>query len=415
MKIAVIGCGISGMVSAYLLSEDHEVHVFEANDYPGGHTCTVDVEVGGETYAVDTGFIVFNEKTYPNFIRLMRRLGVAWQTSGMSFSVQCERTGFYFSPSTLDSLFAQRRNILRPSFYRMLLDALRFRVALKKLLERRDDTQTLQDYLQTHRYSRYFIDHFIVPMGASIWSADPSGFRDFPARYFAAFFHNHGLLNIRRQPRWLVIRGGSRQYIAPLTRRYRDRIRLNCPVDRIRRRPSDVEVVPRHGEAEFFDEVVLAVHSDEALKLLDDPSDAERAVLAPIVYQPNDTVLHTDDALLPPRRAAWASWNYHIPKQAKSRVALTYDMNILQSLAAPLELCVSLNMTERIRPHRVIRRVTYEHPVYTPPSLAARRRHAQINGRNHTWFCGAYWGYGFHEDGVNSALAVTRHFGKGLE
>lgn len=414
MRIAVIGAGISGLTCAYLLSNEHEVTVYEANDYIGGHTHTVAVPLAGRTYAVDTGFIVFNRKTYPNFVKLMQALGVAWQPSDMSFSVHCLRTGLFYRPSTLGSLFAQRSNLLRPGFYRMLLDALRFRREALALLETDDDRTTLQAYLRQNRYGRLFIEKFIIPMGAAIWSADPERFQAFPARYLVEFFHNHGFLNLRDQPQWLVIKGGSRQYIEPLTRPFRNRIRLNAPVAAVRRGPEEVAVVTAAGEQNRFDQVILATHSDQALSLLADARDRERDILGAIAYQENHTTLHTDTAVLPPRRAAWASWNYRIPGDARRRVAVTYDMNLLQGLGAPEEFCVSLNMTDAIDPRKIIRKMVYHHPVYDPRSLAARRGQQALNGIDRTYFCGAYWGYGFHEDGVNSALAVCQHFGKAL-
>ncbi len=414
MRIAVVGSGISGMVSAYLLSQDHDIVVYEADNTLGGHTHTIDVSIKGISYPVDTGFIVFNEKTYPNFIKLMGSLGVAWQPSNMSFSVQCHRTGLVFSPSTLNALFVQRKNLFRPSFYRMLWDALRFRREASELIRSDDYRITLQSYLEQKKYSHSFIEHFIIPMGGAIWSADPVRFRKFPARYLVEFFHNHGFLNIRHQPQWRVIKGGSRQYIGPLTRPYKDRIRLNSPVASIKRFPENVEITTKGGDTAHFDQVVIATHSDQALQMLADPSDLERDVLGAIPYQENLAVLHTDTSLLPPKRTAWASWNYHIPKQEKGRVALTYNMNILQTLGATEAFCVTLNMPEKIHPDRVIQRIIYHHPVYDPNSLSARRKQDEVNGKNRTYFCGAYWGYGFHEDGVNSALSVCKHFGKTL-
>lgn len=414
MRIAVIGSGISGLTAAYLLSDEHEVVVFESADYIGGHTHTVDVKWGENTYAVNTGFIVFNEATYPNFIKLMKRLGVGWQPSQMSFSVKCEKTGLEFSPSTLNSLFTQRRNLLRPSFYRMLLDVFRFKKDSEELLRSADDRLALDDYLRRKGYSRSFIDHFIIPMGEAIWSADPRHFERFPARHFAQFFKNHGFLNVRNQPLWLTIRGGSRSYVEPITRSFKHNLRINCSVESLRRQSDHIEVIAAGAPPERFDTAIVATHSDQALALLADPSDAERSILGAIRYQENHTVLHTDTSILPTRKAAWASWNYHIPKRQLGRVAVTYDMNILQRLAAPVEFCVSLNLESRLEPSRVIRRMVYHHPVYCPESLAARRRWRELNGVNRTYFAGAYWGYGFHEDGVNSALEVCRHFGKAL-
>ena len=414
MRIAIIGSGISGMTSAYLLSEDHEVVVYEANDYIGGHTNTVDVSLNGQQYAVDTGFIVFNEKTYPNFVKLMKRLGVGWQDSVMSFSVQCDKTGLEFSPSNLNSLFIQRRNLLRPSFYRMLMDVVRFKRDSEALLESEDYSVTLAAFLNGKGYSRSFVEHFIIPMGEAVWSADPVKFNEFPARYFAQFFKNHGFLNIKDQPQWLTVKGRSRQYIKPITQAYADQIRLSCPIASVRRHADGVEIIPKNQPAEKFDEVVIAAHSDQALGMLDDPTDAEQNILGAIPYQENEAVLHCDESLLPSKRAAWASWNYHIPKEDTGRVAVTYDMNILQSIGAPEEFCVSLNLAKSINPEKIHRQYVYHHPVYNPESLTARESHSQISGVNHTHFAGAYWGYGFHEDGVRSAVEVCTHFNKTL-
>lgn len=414
MEIAVIGAGISGLVTAYLLSDDHDVTVFEANDYIGGHTHTVDASLNGHQYAVDTGFIVFNQKTYPNFVKLLKTLGVAWQTSDMSFSVHCRQTGLFYRPSTLNALFIQRKNIFSPKFYRMLRDALRFRHEALELLQGQDDQTSLHTYLEQKAYSSYFIEKFIVPMGAAIWSADPIQFREFPARYLVEFFYNHGFLNLRDQPQWLVVRGGSRQYIPPLISPLRGGIRLSTPVKTIHRALDRVEIVTASGEKEPFDQVVIATHSDQALRMIADPSGAERSILGAIPYQENLTILHTDTSVLPPKKEAWASWNYSIPATPEGRVAVTYDMNILQSIDAREEFCVSLNMQADLDPNKVIYRTNYHHPVYDPRSLAARRRQEEINGKNRTYYCGAYWGCGFHEDGVNSALAVCKHFGKSL-
>ena len=414
MKIAVIGSGVSGMVAAYLLSEEHEVTVFEANDYIGGHTNTIDVEMNGETYPVDTGFIVFNELNYPNLVKLLKRLGVAWRPSNMSFSVQSEESGLEYSPSSLQGLFAQRRNLFRPSFYRMLLDVKRFRREALELLEDDDHDVTLFEYLNDKSYSKAFIHHFILPMGEAIWSADPKQFEEFPARYFVQFFKNHAFLNIRNKPQWQVVEGGSRQYIQPLTKPYRDRVRLNCPVVSVTKGSDHVGITLQNGETERFDQAIIAAHSNQALAMLSDPSDREREILESMPYQHNETVLHTDASLLPSKRCAWASWNYLIPRKELGRVALTYDMNILQSIDAPVEFCVTLNLRDRIDPDRILSVLQYEHPVYTPNKVAAQKRHGEISGVDRLHFCGAYWGYGFHEDGVSSALAVCKYFGKSL-
>ena len=332
----------------------------------------------------------------------------------MSFSVQSEESGLEYSPSSLPGLFAQRRNLFRPSFYRMLLDVKRFRREALELLDDERDDVTLFEYLNDKSYSKAFIHHFIIPMGEAIWSADPKQFEEFPARYFVQFFKNHAFLNIRNKPRWQVIDGGSKQYIQPLTKPYRDRLRLNCPVVSVARGTDHVEISLQNGETERFDQAIIAAHSDQALAMLADPSDREREILESMPYQHNETVLHTDASLLPSKRCAWASWNYLIPRKELGRVALTYDMNILQSIDAPVEFCVTLNLRDRIDPDRILSVLQYEHPVYTPNKVAAQKRHGEISGVDRLHFCGAYWGYGFHEDGVSSALAVCKYFGKSL-
>ena len=415
MRIAVIGSGISGLTAARLLSAEHEVTVFEAGGYIGGHTHTVDVVCQGETYAVDTGFIVFNDRTYPNFVSLMQRLGVRRKPSVMSFSVKCEQTGLEYSPSTPDTLFCQRKNLVSPAFYRMIADIFRFRRSAGAVLADHDDNLTLGDYLSRNRYSPAFIRHFIIPMGAAIWSAGLGGFAKFPARLFVEFFTHHGFLSIRNQPQWYVVEGGSRAYIAPLTAPFQDRIRLNACVRSIARHPDHVTLNIAGGGREVYDQVIVATHSDQALALLSDPSEAERGILGDIPYRENHVLLHTDMTVLPESRKAWASWNYRIPREDSGESTVTYNMNMLQGLRAPETFLVSLNQNDAVRPDKIVQAFTYHHPVYTPRSLRARKQRDRINGVNRTWFCGAYWGYGFHEDGVNSALAVCSHFGKGID
>jgi len=414
MKIAVIGAGISGMLAAYLLHPDHDVTVFEAHDYAGGHTNTLTVERHGETYAVDTGFIVFNHWTYPNFAALLVRLGVASQPSTMSFSVTCEQTGLEYNGASLNTLFAQRRNLLRPSFHRMLRDILRFNRTASAVLRDSPSDTTLGDYLAAQDYSPEFVEQYLIPMGAAIWSANPQQMQDFPIHSFVRFFHNHGMLSINNRPQWRVITGGAHRYVEALTRPYRDRIRLHCPVQSVTRHPGHVAVTPRQGEAARFDHAVIATHSDQALALLADATERERAVLRAIPYQANDVILHTDSSLLPRHRRAWASWNYYRLREAHDRVTVTYNLNILQNLRAAEPFCVTLNRSEVIDPAKIIQRFTYHHPTYTHAAIAAQQQHDSLNGVNRTYFCGAYWGYGFHEDGVNSALAVCKYFGKGL-
>ena len=414
MKIAIIGGGISGLTTAHLLCGEHEVTLFEAGDYPGGHTNTLNITHDGTNYAVDTGFIVFNERTYPNFIKLLERLAVQSQPSVMSFSTVCETSGLQYSATNLDTLFAQRRNLLNLPFWRMLLEIFRFSRSSAELYGSSDLSLKLDDYLRAHGYSPLFIEKFLVPMGAAVWSADPSQFLTFPAAAFVQFFTNHGMLNIVDQPTWRVVTGGSRQYVEPLIRPFRDRIRLSTPVERVQRCGDRVTVTPHGGEPEYFDHVVLACHSDQALGMLADPSDTERELLGAIPYQQNDTVLHTDSRLLPSLPKARASWNCLLPRKQQGRVVLTYWMNLLQSIKAPVDFCVTLNSPEAIAPDSIIRRLVYHHPVYSTAAFEAQKRREEISGVNRTSYCGAYWSWGFHEDGVKSALAVCQQFGKGF-
>ncbi len=406
MRIAIVGSGIAGLVAARRLHPQHDITLFEANDYPGGHTHTLDVTSAGRDYAVDTGFIVFNDWTYPNFIQLLDELEVGSQATRMSFSVRCAGTGLEYNGANLNTLFAQRRNLLKPSFHRMLRDILRFNRTAPGLLDRRDDP-TLGDYLRSEGYGPGFINHYIIPMGAAIWSSDPVYMLDMPARFFIRFFKNHGLLSVNQQPQWRVIRGGSREYVTPLIAPFRDRIRLASPVRRIRRLPNKVAICTDAVQGEAFDQVVIATHSDQALAMLVDPSPAERDILGAIPYQENDVVLHTDTRLLPRRQLAWAAWNYHIPREPQQQVAVTYNMNLLQGLQAPETFCVTLNHSAAIDPTKVLARLRYQHPVFTLRAVKAQSRRAEISGVNRTWYCGAYWHNGFHEDGVVSALDIT--------
>jgi uncharacterized protein len=416
MRIAVIGSGIAGMVAAHHLSRRHAVTVYESGAYVGGHTHTVDVQRGGRHYAIDTGFIVFNDWTYPNFVALMDELQVPWQPSDMSFSVRCERSGLEYNGTNLNSLFAQRSNIARPSFLRMVADIVRFNREAPALLLPGASSVSLGDYLKRARYSRCFIEHYIIPMGAAIWSSRPVDMLAFPARFLVEFFSNHGFLSVNGRPTWRVIRGGSRQYIKALTAPYASRIRLNTPVASIARRATGgaarVHLRLKDGTVEQFDRVFLACHSDQALRLLSDPSQAELQVLGAIPYQENEALLHTDTRLMPRRRLAWAAWNYHLPREPLARVTVTYNMNILQSLPSREQFLLTLNRSEAVDPAQVIGRYVYHHPVYSAAAVAAQKRHAEINGVRSTYYCGAYWGYGFHEDGVNSALKSLQDFNR---
>jgi predicted NAD/FAD-binding protein len=410
MRLAIVGSGIAGNVAAWQLAREHDVTVYEAGDHVGGHTHTHAIEHAGRSYQLDTGFIVFNDWTYPHFVRLLDELGVPSQASSMSFSVRDERCGLEYSGSTLNSLFAQRRNLLRPAFWRMLRDILRFNRAAPALLQQPGPELSLGDYLAAGGYSRPFVDHYLVPMGAAIWSTDPGRMLRFPARFFVRFFHNHGMLSVDQRPTWRVVRGGSARYVERLTAGFRDRIRLRTPVERVRRTDAGVLVQARGAAAERYDAVFIACHSDQALALLADPSPVEREVLGAIPYQRNGVVLHTDARLLPRRRRAWAAWNCHVDAAADARIALTYNMNILQSLDAPQPFLVTLNRSAAIDPASVLARMHYDHPLFTPAAVAAQARQAEINGPLRTYYCGAYWRFGFHEDGVVSALAAVEHF-----
>jgi predicted NAD/FAD-binding protein len=413
MKIAIIGTGIAGNVAAYKLRDDHDITVFEAGSYVGGHTNTVDVYENGQHYAVDTGFIVFNDHTYPNFIRLLDEIGQASQPSTMSFSVQAEDGALEYSGTTLNTLFAQRSNLLRPSFYRMLRDILRFNKTALPSTEHLGATYTLGEFLDENGYSDEFVEHYLVPMAAAIWSAEPLSILDMPVSFLVRFFANHGLLSVNNRPEWRVITGGSRQYVHKLVAGHRDRIRLNSPVESVRRVDDRIEIQSASGGREIFDYVFLACHSDQALALIKDPTATELEVLGSIRYQSNEAVLHTDETLMPRRKLAWAAWNYHIPQDASRHVAVTYNMNILQRLASQKQYLVTLNADRRIDPGKVIRRVHYEHPIYSREAVAAQRRQAELNN-DRTFFCGAYWRNGFHEDGVVSALNAVTHFEKRL-
>jgi predicted NAD/FAD-binding protein len=409
LKIAIIGTGIAGNVVAYKLNPDHDITVYEAADYIGGHTNTIDAVEDGRRIPIDTGFIVFNDHTYPHFIRLLDEIGQESQPSVMSFSVQAEDGRLEYNGSSLNALFAQRRNVLRPPFYRMIRDILRFNKEAARSFADLDESETLGRFVAKNGYSREFVDHYIVPMAAAIWSAQPGAILEMPIQFLVKFFANHGLMQVRDRPQWRVIKGGSREYVGKLVAGHRDRIRLRTPVRAIKRVAERIDVYAEGAGPERYDFVFLACHSDQALALIADATVPEREVLGAIRYQSNEAVLHTDTTLMPKRRRAWAAWNYHIPVDPRRHVAVTYNMNMLQSLACKQQYCVTLNNVERIDPRCVLRRIAYDHPVYSRQTVAAQRRQTDLN-TDRTFFCGAYWRNGFHEDGVVSALDALTHF-----
>ncbi len=410
MKIAIIGSGIAGNTLASHLHKAHDITVYEANSYIGGHTHTHDISIDGKNYSVDTGFIVFNDRTYPEFISMLESHKVAWQPSQMSFSVRCEKTGFEYNGTTLNSLFAQRSNLFKPSFYRMISDILRFNKQSLALLASGSEI-AMGDYLAQNNYGQRFINQYIIPMGAAIWSTDAAQMLQFPARFFVRFFHHHGMLSVNNRPQWRTITGGSARYVKTITEPFKHKIKLNAPVKSVKRQKNQVEITLQNGDKAKFDYVFFACHSDEALAMLGaDATQAESQVLGATPYQKNTVYLHTDAKLMPKRKLAWAAWNYHLPLQPSNQVAVTYNMNILQNIDCAEPILVTLNHTNNINPAKIIKRLQYTHPVYTLAGAAAQAQHAEISGHNRTGFAGAYWLNGFHEDGVKSALTALQHF-----
>ena len=413
-RIAIVGSGISGLTAAHLLSPVHEVTLFEAGGRIGGHTNTVSVDLDGERQEVDTGFIVYNERNYPNFTRLLANLGVETQPTDMGFSVRCDATNLEYNGSSLNRMFIQRRNLVRPRFLRMVRDILRFNREAKERLPDLDESTTVDDWVRERGFGAGFVEHYLVPMGAALWSSPPETFRRFPIRFVIEFFANHALLDLRGRPEWRVISGGSNRYVEALTRPFADRIRISTPVRSVRRTGDTVHLTAADGTEDRFDHVIFACHSDQALRILADPSETERELLGAFPYQANEAILHTDPSVLPRRRPAWASWNYHLPADRPDRATVTYHMNQLQSLDSKHEFMVTLNDAEGIDPDRIIQKILYHHPVFTAGRTAAQARHVELIDTNRTSYCGAYWGYGFHEDGVRSALRVASVFGRTL-
>lgn len=407
MRIAIIGSGVSGLVAAYLLHESHEVTVFEARDRIGGHVHTVAAEDrNGSLHAVDLGFIVFNETNYPLFTKLLDRIGVESQPSDMSFGVRCDSTRLEYSSRTFGSMLAQPLNAVRPRFHSMVRDVLRFNREAVPAIRNGAETQSLGEYLESADYSKAVRELYLQPMGSALWSIPQGQVMEMPAKFFVDFFDNHRMLTVNDQPEWHVIKGGSTRYVEALTAGFRGRIRRSTPVRTVTRQHAHVVV-----DGECFDHVIFACHADQALQILTDASRFEREILSALPYQPNDVVLHTDTSILPRSKRAWASWNYRIVPDTDRPATVTYNMNRLQSLDSADTFCVSLNATEAIDPERILHRTAFSHPVYTRGGMAAQARRHEISGLGRTHYCGAYWGYGFHEDGVRSAVEVARRFG----
>ena len=414
-RIAIIGSGISGQTCGYLLSQKHQITLFEAESYLGGHTATVDIDIDNRTIPIDTGFIVFNDRTYPNFIKLMNQIGIKYQDTEMSFSVQNSRNELEYNGHNLNTLFSQRRNLLNPRFYRLVFEILKFNNLAKAANRNKSisDKETLGQFLKRHGFSDYFSNNYILPMMAAIWSSSIEGSKNFPLKFFLRFFNNHGLLDISDRPQWHVIKGGSRSYIKGLTSNIQE-IRINTPVQSVKRRNDFIEIVSK-DQAQFFDEVVFACHSDQALALINDATDTEKKILGAIQYRKNDVVLHTDSTLLPTRKKSHASWNYRLGSNQGDLPTLTYKMNILQNIDSDKNICVSLNQTADIDTSKILRKFSYAHPIFSLESIAAQEQRHKICGIDKTHFCGAYWYNGFHEDGVNSALDVCKRFGLSLD
>lgn len=410
MRIAVIGSGIAGLASAWLLSREHAVTLFEASDRLGGHTHTHDIDMQGRRYAVDSGFIVHNPVNYPLLTRMFDELGVASQPTTMSFSVRNEASGLEYNATTLDTLFCQRRNLLSPRFLGMVRDLARFYREAPALLSGDGQGPTIGEYLDANRYGSAFRDEHLVPMASALWSSPAARILGFPARYLVQFMANHQMLQLSDRAQWRVVQGGSSSYIRAMRQGWNVDERLRCPVRSVGRDAEGVELRTDAG-LERFDQAVLACHSDQALALLTDPGDRERAVLGAMPYQANDTVLHTDASLLPRNRKAWAAWNAFIPREPGDACTVSYCMNLLQGIDSPEPFIVTLNRSAAIDPAKVLRRMSYHHPVYSHASVAAQSRKAEIQGQRRTWFAGAYWGWGFHEDGMRSAVEVAEALG----
>lgn len=415
-NIAIIGSGISGLTCAYLLDPKHNVTVFEKNNYVGGHTATIDIVHNNQALEIDTGFIVFNDRTYPNFIKLLNQLEIKQQTTEMSFSVHNPQSGFEYNGHTINSLFAQRRNLLRPRFWKLVYEIMTFNRLCKEAFHSNElmTEITLGKFLKQHGFSIFFNEHYILPMGAAIWSTSLQEVTQFELKFFIQFFYHHGLLNVVDRPQWYVVEGGSRSYVQKIIHTLRQPIELNTSITKVTRQKEGICIEMHNGDKQFFNDVIFACHSDQALKLLGDSTEEERKVLSGIPYSENQVTLHTDTSLLPKRPLAWASWNYKLDQNTSHPACVTYNMNILQGIKNPSTFCVTLNQDHAIDPDKIIQSFTYHHPILNTKSVKAQKNRHLICGLNHTHFVGAYWYSGFHEDGVKSALDVTERFGEAL-
>lgn len=415
MKIAIVGTGISGLTAAYMLHRQHDVHVFEANNYIGGHTNTILVKEGNKEIPVDTGFIVFNENNYPNLCGLFDALDVESRKSDMSFSVHCEKTGLEYNGTDFNRLFSQRKNIINPAFWRMLKDIIRFNEESPVVLrDGIDDTITVAEFAEKNKFSEKFIEYYLVPLGASLWSSPAEQFRRFPIKFVLEFLNNHCMLQVNDRPQWRTVVGGSYQYIKPLTQGFREKVYLNNGVLSVIRKNNKVELILSNGTTEIFDEVILATHADTSRRLVKNIETEEHSMLDIFKYQYNEAVLHTDINVLPDNQRTWASWNYRIPATENNHAAVTYNMNMLQGIESETIYNVSLNQTNQIDPNKIIRRINYHHPIFQPGRDIAQSQHEKLIRRRGISYCGAYWGYGFHEDGVRSALAVCATYDQEL-
>jgi predicted NAD/FAD-binding protein len=406
MKIAIIGSGIAGISAAWALSGKHDVVLFERDSRLGGHTHTHDITMDGQTYRIDSGFIVHNPENYPLFSHFLNELQVATQATEMSFAVHNQNSGMYYNANSIRSLFCQKRNLLSPKFYAMIRDITRFYKECPALLQIADDGPSLGAYLSQNHYSDYFITNHLIPMASALWSSPSQSILDFPAKYLVAFMSNHHMLQISNRPQWRVLANGSKSYLEKVAQQWKVDVRLNTPVSRVTRFTDHVCLHTPLGE-ERFDQVVFACHSDQALALIESPSDTESSVLSAIRYQDNETILHHDATLLPPNRKAWAAWNVNIAKNNHSQCTVSYCMNILQSIESAEPFVVSLNQREQIAPEKILAVMQYQHPIYTHEMVHAQKRRNEINGQNRSWFCGAYWGFGFHEDGFRTGYQVA--------